>query len=127
MALVDVVRAEFLRARNFDYVRAARALGAGDIAIMFRHVLPNAMVATLSMMPFILSGSMVQLSSLDFLGFGLPPGSPSLGEMITQGKNNLQAPWLGISAFAAIAVMLSLLVFVGEAVRDAFDPRKTFR
>jgi microcin C transport system permease protein len=103
------------------------ALGAGDIAIMFRHVLPNAMVATLSMMPFILSGSMVQLSSLDFLGFGLPPGSPSLGEMITQGKNNLQAPWLGISAFAAIAVMLSLLVFVGEAVRDAFDPRKTFR
>jgi microcin C transport system permease protein len=94
---------------------------------MFRHVLPNAMVATLSMMPFILSGSMVQLSSLDFLGFGLPPGSPSLGEMITQGKNNLQAPWLGISAFAAIAVMLSLLVFVGEAVRDAFDPRKTFR
>ena len=127
MALVDVVRAEFLRARNFDYVRAARALGAGDIAIMFRHVLSNAMVATLSMMPFILSGSMVQLSSLDFLGFGLPPGSPSLGEMITQGKNNLQAPWLGISAFAAIAVMLSLLVFVGEAVRDAFDPRKTFR
>ena len=127
MALVDVVRAEFLRARNFDYVRAARALGAGDVTIMFRHVLPNAMVATLSMMPFILSGSMVQLSSLDFLGFGLPPGSPSLGEMITQGKNNLQAPWLGISAFATIAVMLSLLVFVGEAVRDAFDPRKTFR
>jgi microcin C transport system permease protein len=127
MALVDVVRAEFLRARNFDYVRAARALGAGDVLIMFRHVLPNAMVATLSMMPFILSGSMVQLSSLDFLGFGLPPGSPSLGEMITQGKNNLQAPWLGISAFVTIAVMLSLLVFVGEAVRDAFDPRKTFR
>jgi microcin C transport system permease protein len=127
MALVDVVRAEFLRARNFDYVRAARALGAGDVSIMFRHVLPNAMVATLSMMPFILSGSMVQLSSLDFLGFGLPPGSPSLGEMITQGKNNLQAPWLGISAFVTIAVMLSLLVFVGEAVRDAFDPRKTFR
>ncbi len=127
MALVDVVRAEFLRARNFDYVRAARALGAGDVAIMFRHVLPNAMVATLSMMPFILSGSMVQLSSLDFLGFGLPPGSPSLGEMITQGKNNLQAPWLGISAFLTIAAMLSLLVFVGEAVRDAFDPRKTFR
>jgi microcin C transport system permease protein len=127
MALVDVVRAEFLRARNFDYVRAARALGAGDVTVMFRHVLPNAMVATLSMMPFILSGSMVQLSSLDFLGFGLPPGSPSLGEMITQGKNNLQAPWLGISAFVAIAVMLSLLVFVGEAVRDAFDPRKTFR
>jgi microcin C transport system permease protein len=127
MALVDVVRAEFLRARNFDYVRAARALGAGDVLIMFRHVLPNAMVATLSMMPFILSGSMVQLSSLDFLGFGLPPGSPSLGEMITQGKNNLQAPWLGISAFVTIAAMLSLLVFVGEAVRDAFDPRKTFR
>jgi microcin C transport system permease protein len=127
LALVDVVRAEFLRARNFDYVRAAKALGASDLVIMFKHVLPNAMVATLSMMPFILSGSMVQLSSLDFLGFGLPPGSPSLGEMITQGKNNLQAPWLGISAFAAIALMLSLLVFVGEAVRDAFDPRKTFR
>jgi microcin C transport system permease protein len=127
MALVDVVRAEFLRARNFDYVRAAKALGATDLVIMFKHVLPNAMVATLSMMPFILSGSMVQLSSLDFLGFGLPPGSPSLGEMITQGKNNLQAPWLGISAFAVIALMLSLLVFVGEAVRDAFDPRKTFR
>jgi len=127
MALVDVVRAEFLRARNFDYVRAARALGATDLVIMFKHVLPNAMVATLSMMPFILSGSMVQLSSLDFLGFGLPPGSASLGEMITQGKNNLQAPWLGISAFAVIALMLSLLVFVGEAVRDAFDPRKTFR
>ena len=105
----------------------SRALGAGDASIMFRHVLPNAMVATLSMMPFILSGSMVQLSSLDFLGFGLPPGLPSLGEMITQGKNNLQAPWLGISAFVVIAAMLSLLVFVGEAVRDAFDPRKTFR
>ncbi|MBM3524342.1 MAG: ABC transporter permease [Alphaproteobacteria bacterium] len=127
MALVDVVRAEFLRARNFDYVRAAKALGASDALVMFKHVLPNAMVATLSMMPFILSGSMVQLSALDFLGFGLPPGSPSLGEMINQGKNNLQAPWLGLTAFAIIAVMLSLLVFVGEAVRDAFDPRKTFR
>jgi microcin C transport system permease protein len=127
MALVDVVRAEFLRARNFDYVRAAKALGASDALVMFRHVLPNAMVATLSMMPFILSGSMVQLSALDFLGFGLPPGSPSLGEMINQGKNNLQAPWLGITAFCVIAVLLSLLVFVGEAVRDAFDPRKTFR
>ena len=126
MALVDVVRAEFLRARNFDYVRAAKALGANDVTVMFRHVLPNAMVATFSMAPFILSGSMVQLSTLDFLGFGLPPGSPSLGEMINQGKNNLQAPWLGITAFTVIALMLSLLVFVGEALRDAFDPRKTF-
>jgi microcin C transport system permease protein len=125
--LVGVVRAEFLRARNFDYVRAAKALGAKDIAIMFRHVLPNAMVATLTFMPFILSGSVVALTSLDFLGFGLPPGSPSLGELLNQGKSNLQAPWLGITAFLVIAVMLTLLVFIGEAVRDAFDPRKIFR
>ncbi len=126
MALVGVVRAEFLRARNFDYVRAARALGARDATIMFRHVLPNAMVATLTFLPFILNGSITTLTALDFIGFGLPAGSPSLGELLNQGKNNLQAPWLGISAFFVIAVMLSLLVFVGEAVRDAFDPRKTF-
>lgn len=124
MSLVHVVRAEFLRARNFDYVRAARALGAGDITIMFRHVLPNAMVATLTFMPFILNHSITTLTALDFLGFGLPPGSPSLGELLNQGKNNLQAPWLGISAFAVLAVMLTLLIFIGEAVRDAFDPRK---
>jgi len=124
MGLVGVVRAEFLRARNFDYVRAARALGASDGAIMFRHVLPNAMVATITFMPFILQGSIVALTSLDFLGFGLPPGSASLGEMLKQGKANLHAPWLVITAFAVIAVMLSLLIFIGEAVRDAFDPRK---
>ena len=124
MALVSVVRAEFLRARNFDYVRAARALGASDLTIMFRHVLPNAMVATLTFLPFILSGSVVTLSALDFLGFGLPLGSPSLGEMLKQGKANLHAPWLGFTAFFTLAVMLSLLIFIGEAVRDAFDPRK---
>jgi len=127
MGLVGVVRAEFLRARNFDYVRAARALGAGDASIMFRHVLPNAMVATLTFMPFILSGSVVALTSLDFLGFGLPPGSASLGELLAQGKSNLNAPWLGLTAFFTLAIMLSLLVFIGEAARDAFDPRKTFR
>ena len=125
MALVGVVRAEFLRARNFDYVRAAQALGVGNTTIMFRHLLPNAMVATLTFMPFILNGSITTLTSLDFLGFGLPPGSPSLGELLNQGKNNLQAPWLGLTAFAVLAVMLSLLIFIGEAVRDAFDPRKT--
>jgi microcin C transport system permease protein len=125
MSLVGVVRAEFLRARNFDYVRAARALGVRDGVIMLRHVLPNAMVATLTFLPFILSGSITTLTSLDFLGFGLPPGSPSLGEILAQGKANLQAPWLGITGFSVLAVMLSLLVFVGEAVRDAFDPRKT--
>jgi microcin C transport system permease protein len=125
MALVGVVRAEFLRARNFDYVRAARALGVGNAVVMFRHVLPNAMVATLSFLPFILNGSITTLTSLDFLGFGLPPGSPSLGEILAQGKANLQAPWLGITGFLVLAVMLSLLVFIGEAVRDAFDPRKT--
>ena len=125
MSLVGVVRAEFLRARNFDYVRAARALGVGNITIMRRHVLPNAMVATLTFLPFILTGSITTLTSLDFLGFGLPPGSPSLGELLSQGKANLQAPWLILTAFFVLAIMLSLLIFVGEAVRDAFDPRKT--
>jgi microcin C transport system permease protein len=124
MGLVDVVRAEFLRARNLEYVRAARALGLNNWGIMFKHMLPNAMVATLTFMPFILTGSITTLTSLDFLGFGLPPGSPSLGELIAQGKANLHAPWLGISAFLVLAIMLSLLVFIGEAVRDAFDPRK---
>jgi microcin C transport system permease protein len=125
MSLVGVVRAEFLRARNFDYVRAARALGVRNGVIIFRHVLPNAMVATLTFLPFILNGSITTLTALDFLGFGLPPGSPSLGEILAQGKANLQAPWLGITGFVVLALMLSLLVFVGEAVRDAFDPRKT--
>jgi len=125
MSLVGVVRAEFLRGRNFDYVRAARALGVRNTVIMFRHVLPNAMVATLTFLPFILNGSITTLTSLDFLGFGLPPGSPSLGEMLAQGKANLQAPWIGLTGFFVLATMLSLLIFVGEAVRDAFDPRKT--
>ncbi|MCJ7642447.1 MAG: ABC transporter permease [Desulfobacterales bacterium] len=124
MSLVGVVRAEFLRARNFDYVRAARALGVRDSVIMYKHVLPNAMVATLTFLPFILNGSIITLTSLDFLGFGLPPGSPSLGEILAQGKNNLQAPWIGIIIFVVLALALSLLVFIGEAVRDAFDPRK---
>jgi microcin C transport system permease protein len=122
--LVDVVRAEFLRARNFDYVRAARALGVPNRVIILRHVLPNATVATITFLPFILNGSITTLTSLDFLGFGLPPGSPSLGELLAEGKANLQAPWLGITAFLVLALMLSLLIFVGEAVRDAFDPRK---
>jgi len=126
MGLVGVVRAEFLRARNLDFVRAARALGASNVTIMFRHILPNAMVATITFLPFILSGSVVALTGLDFLGFGLPPGSPSLGELLNQSKNHLHAPWLGFTAFFSIAVMLSLLVFIGEAMRDAFDPRKTF-
>jgi microcin C transport system permease protein len=124
MGLVDVVRAEFLRARNFDYVRAARALGVPDRTIILRHVLPNATVATITFLPFILNGSITTLTSLDFLGFGLPPGSASLGELLAQGKANLQAPWLGLTAFFVLALMLSLLIFVGEAVRDAFDPRK---
>jgi microcin C transport system permease protein len=124
MSLVGVVRAEFLRARNFDYVRAARALGLSDVMIMYRHVLPNAMVASLTFLPFILSGSITTLTALDFLGFGLPPGSPSLGEMLQQGKANLQAPWLGITAFVMLSIMLTLLIFIFEAVRDAFDPRK---
>lgn len=125
-ALVGVVRAEFLRGRNFEYVRAARALGLSDRKIMFKHLLPNAMVATVTFMPFILSGSVTTLTALDFLGFGLPPGSASLGELLAQGKANLQAPWLGLAGFAVVSIMLSLLVFIGEGVRDAFDPRKTF-
>jgi microcin C transport system permease protein len=126
VALVGLVRAEFLRGRNFEYVNAARALGVSSRTIMFRHLLPNAMVATLTFLPFILNGSITTLTSLDFLGFGLPPGSPSLGEMLAQGKNNIQAPWLGLTGFFVISIMLSLLIFIGEAVRDAFDPRKTF-
>ncbi|WP_425068991.1 ABC transporter permease [Reyranella sp.] len=124
MALVGLVRAEFLRGRNFDYVRAARALGMMDARIMFRHILPNAMTASLTFLPFILAGSVTTLTSLDFLGFGLPVGSPSLGELLLQGKNNLNAPWLAFTGFFVIALMLSLLVFIGEAVRDAFNPRK---
>ena len=124
MALTGVVRAEFLRGRNLDYVRAARALGVRDSAIMARHILPNAVVATLTFLPFTLSGSVTLLASLDFLGFGLPPGSPSLGELVNQGKNNLQAPWLGIAAFIVLGGILVLLIFIGEAVRDAFDPRR---
>ncbi|HEY6981441.1 ABC transporter permease [Reyranella sp.] len=124
MALVGYVRAEFLRGRNFDYVRAARALGMLDVRIMMRHILPNAMTASLTYLPFILAGSVTTLTSLDFLGFGLPPGSPSLGELVLQGKNNLNAPWLAFTAFFVIALMLALLVFIGEAVRDAFNPRK---
>ncbi|MBR1778754.1 MAG: ABC transporter permease [Alphaproteobacteria bacterium] len=123
-ALVPVVRAEFLRARNFDYVRAAYALGVPHLTIIFRHVFPNAMVATLTYLPFILSGAVVSLTALDFLGFGLPPGSPSLGDLVRQGKENLQAPWLAASAFVSLAFLLTALVFIGEAVRDAFDPRK---
>ncbi len=126
VSLVHVVRAEFLRARNFEYVNAARALGLSNGKIMMKHLLPNAMVATLTFLPFVLNSSITTLTSLDFLGFGLPPGSPSLGELLLQGKANLQAPWLGLAGFAIIALMLSLLIFIGEAVRDAFDPRKTF-
>ncbi len=124
MHLVGVVRAEFLRARNFDYVKAARALGATNLTIMARHMLPNALVATITYLPFILNGAITTLTALDFLGFGLPPGSPSLGELLNQGKNNLQAPWLGITAFIVLSLLLSLLIFIGEAVRDGFDPRK---
>jgi microcin C transport system permease protein len=124
MHLVGYVRAEFLRGRNFDYVRAARALGMLDVRIMMRHILPNAMTASLTFLPFILAGSVTTLTALDFLGFGLPPGSPSLGELVLQGKNNLNAPWIAFTAFFTIALMLSLLVFIGEAVRDAFNPRK---
>ena len=126
VSLVGLVRAEFLRGRNFEYVQAARALGVSNTLIMFRHLLPNAMVATLTFLPFILSSSVMTLTALDFLGFGLPPGSPSLGEMLSQAKANIQAPWLGICGFLTVATMLSLLIFIGEAVRDAFDPRKTF-
>ncbi len=127
MTLTGLVRAEFLRGRNLEYVRAARALGVADSIVMWRHVLPNAMVAVLTFLPFILSGSVTVLASLDFLGFGLPPGSPSLGELVNEAKNNLQAPWLGISAFVVLGGTLALLIFIGEAVRDAFDPRKTLR
>jgi microcin C transport system permease protein len=127
VSLVGLVRAEFLRGRNFEYIQAARALGVSNTVIMFRHLLPNAMVATMTMLPFIMSGGVTALTALDFLGFGLPPGSPSLGEMLAQGKANLQAPWLGFAGFFTVAIMLSLLIFIGEAVRDAFDPRKTFR
>ncbi len=126
-SLVGVVRAEFLRARNFEYVRAARALGLTNTKIMFKHLLPNALVSTVTFMPFILSGSVTTLTALDFLGFGLPPGSPSLGELLNQGKQNLQAPWLGFTGFFVVSIMLSLLVFIGEAVRDSLDPRKTFQ
>jgi len=126
MSLVGVVRAEFLRGRNFEYVTAAKALGLSDGKIIFRHVLPNAMVASITFMPFILGGSITTLTSLDFLGFGLPVGSPSLGELLAQGKANMQAPWLGLSAFILLSLMFSLLVFIGEGVRDAFDPRKIY-
>jgi len=124
---IGLVRAEFLRARNLEYVRAARALGVSNSVIMFRHLLPNAMVSTLTFLPFTLAGAVTTLTSLDFLGFGLPPGSPSLGDLLLQGKNNLQAPWLAISGFAVTGAMLTLLIFIGEAVRDAFDPRKAAR
>jgi microcin C transport system permease protein len=127
VSLVGLVRAEFLRGRNFEYIQAARALGVSNGVIIFRHLLPNAMVATMTFLPFILSSSVMTLTALDFLGFGLPPGSPSLGELLSQGKANVQAPWLGLTGFFSIAIMLSLLIFIGEAVRDAFDPRKTFR
>jgi len=127
VSLVGLVRAEFLRGRNFEYVQAARALGVSNPVIIFRHLLPNAMVATMTFLPFIVSSSVMTLTALDFLGFGLPPGSPSLGELLSQGKANVQAPWLGLTAFFTVAIMLSLLIFIGEAVRDAFDPRKTFR
>ena len=127
VALVHLVRAEFLRGRNFEYIQAARALGVTNTVIIFRHLLPNAMVATMTFLPFIVSSSVMTLTALDFLGFGLPPGSASLGELLSQGKANVQAPWLGFTGFFSIAIMLSLLIFIGEAVRDAFDPRKTFR
>ena len=127
VSLVGLVRAEFLRGRNFEYIMAARALGVSNARIMVRHLLPNAMVATMTFLPFIVSSSVMTLTALDFLGFGLPPGSPSLGELLSQGKANVQAPWLGFTGFFAVAIMLSLLIFIGEAVRDAFDPRKTFR
>jgi microcin C transport system permease protein len=125
MGLVGLVRAESLRARNFEYVQAARAMGLSDAAVIFRHVLPNAMVATITFLPFILAGSVTTLTGLDFLGFGLPPGSPSLGEMINQGKNNIRAPWIGLSVFLVLSLILVLLVFIGEGVRDALDPRRT--
>jgi microcin C transport system permease protein len=124
--LVRLIRAEFLRARNFEYVRAARALGLSNFKIMFKHLLPNAMISAVTFMPFLIAGSVTTLTALDYLGFGLPPGSPSLGELVAQGKNNIQAPWLGFTIFVLMSTMLTLLVFIGEAVRDALDPRKTF-
>ncbi len=124
MGLVGLVRAEFLRARNFDYVRAARAMGTPDRQIIFRHILPNALASSLSQLPFILTANITALTALDFLGYGLPPGSPSLGELMTQAKNNLDAPWLAWSAFFSLSILLSLLIFIGEAARDAFDPRR---
>jgi microcin C transport system permease protein len=126
MGFVGVVRAEFLRGRNFEYVMAARAMGMSDARLMFKHILPNAMIATMTFMPFTLAGSVTILTSLDFLGFGLPPGSPSLGELLAQGKANIQAPWLGLSSFFVLGLMLTLLIFIGEGVRDAFDPRKSY-
>jgi len=125
MGLVGLVRAEFLRARNFDYVRAARNLGVSDSQIMLRHILPNALASSLSQLPFILTANIIALTALDFLGYGLPPGSPSLGELMVQGKNNLDAPWLALSGFFSLTFILSLLIFVGEALRDAFDPRRS--
>ncbi|HEX3347609.1 MAG TPA: ABC transporter permease subunit, partial [Acetobacteraceae bacterium] len=127
VSLVGLVRAEFLRGRNFEYIQAARALGVSNATIMFRHLLPNAMVATMTFLPFILSSSVMTLTALDFLGFGLPPGSPSLGELLLQGKSNLQAPWLGLTAFFVLGSLLTLLIFIGEAVRDAFDPRRVLK
>jgi microcin C transport system permease protein len=127
VSLVGLVRAEFLRGRNFEYIMAARSLGVSNAVIMFRHLLPNAMVATMTFLPFIVSSSVMTLTTMDFLGLGLPPGSPSLGELLSQAKANVQAPWLGLCGFFAVAIMLSLLIFIGEGVRDAFDPRKTFR
>ncbi|XPV74707.1 MAG: ABC transporter permease [Desulfovibrio sp.] len=124
MSLVGVVRAEFLRSRNLDYVRAAQAMGVKDHNIMFRHILPNAMVAALTFLPFVLNGAITTLTSLDFLGFGMPPGSPSLGELLAQGKANLHAPWIGLSAFAILSITLTVLVFIGEAARDALDPNR---
>jgi microcin C transport system permease protein len=126
MGFVGVVRAEFLRCRNFEYILAAKAMGMSDYRLMFKHILPNAMVATMTMLPFTLSGSVTILTSLDFLGFGLPPGSPSLGELLAQGKANIQAPWLGFAAFGTLGFILMILVFIGEGVRDAFDPRKAY-
>jgi microcin C transport system permease protein len=127
MGLADYVRAEFLRNRQMDYVRAARALGVGNMRIMWRHILPNSMTPVVTFLPFRMSAAILSLTSLDFLGLGVPPGTPSLGELLSQGKSNVQAPWLGFTGFFAVAIMLSLLIFIGEAVRDAFDPRKTFR
>ena len=125
MGLVGLVRAEFLRARNFDYVRSAKAMGVSDAKIMFRHILPNAMSSSLSQLPFILTANITALTTLDYLGYGLPAGSPSLGELISQGKDNLDSPWLALAGFFSLTIVLSLLIFIGEALRDAFDPRQS--